>query len=984
MHLDYKTVYASTSLMYVPETGTYLWDGYMTDYTCGLWEIDPVNKQAYQLCEYDARTTLDGFFLLDAAVSPMPISAPELDSYRFSFADNCLTNTYFLPSAKFSGEEISGAMDWTTLVDGVPYTTGSGEAGSIAEVKFNDLEFGNHKFEFYVEAQGMRSPCDVLVTYVGADTPLPTEFVEMKDSKITWAKVTRCENDGYLDPDFFCRVFINDEEIATTRETSIDYVIPTDEPFRAYIASVEVDNCGVLSKRVSSESIQQGLPWELDTFILPTKADALACVAMSGDGDKKSWAFWDEVKYNDEVISCFGSSSTGVAENAADWMFLPPMNFDDPNATYEIEYDAGNFSLDYSPVYFSILLTSELDPKKEVATLQERRGFINDNTFNTYPSKFMVPEAGTYYVVLFHDNKTWQSGIRVRNIHVRKITGSDNVPEPVALVSAEGAPLGELKAILNVTLPSKYISGEEIPSDKEITVKAESACGTVSLSGKPGDSLTLEIPTNQGDNEISLTTYEGDVEGKTVTVVVFTGIDVPGPVTSMTGFVSEDNLSMTVYWDKPEGGENGHYINPHDVEYYLMEYDYNDGWVVIDNLGKNVFEYTAVVAEGSPLATKRVGIAPVTISGRSSTINYMSDVLGTPYQLPMFEDHADYQVHYTPLRVVTPGEQFEDGFVCPRAIDPNMANESDLAAYFRCDIPDSHGVIMMPKFTTEGCSDAGVIFNVWTGYNCAETTILAEVFGMDKPVEIGAIKRGDDCWRSVEVRLPDYMQNQRWVTIYLDSYFETTDQYFLYDWYHFKDGVSSVDYVMTENGTVYSDGGVLHADGFEGSLIGVYTLDGCYVGGTEKAPASWSISLRKGVYIVRCGAQSVKIFVKFDLPEQVDKEENIAVAAILLDGKNGKVVSGDEVSASDFNRDLSGTDTVLEDRDNISVDTEGSWIVAKAPVAGYAYVYAADGSLVYAGDIAAGRNVIPAEGLKGMLVVRIVCGGRSAVRKIVI
>lgn len=70
-------------------------------------------------------------------------------------------------------------------------------------------------------------------------------------------------------------------------------------------------------------------------------------------------------------------------------------------------------------------------------------------------------------------------------------------------------------------------------------------------------------------------------------------------------------------------------------------------------------------------------------------------------------------------------------------------------------------------------------------------------------------------------------------------------------------------------------------------------------------------------------SQSVKIFVKFDLPEQVDKEENIAVAAILLDGKNGKVVSGDEVSASDFNRDLSGTDTVLEDRDNISVDTEG-------------------------------------------------------------
>ncbi len=857
-----RTRYSISGMIYVPETKKLLLNTSTVEYVQGIAEIDPEAKTITQLCEYDNLEQYAFFYFVDSASDPAPIREPELDEAVFDHAAGNGTVSYFIPTEYFAGGTLSGNMTWYSTLDGEPYADGTTTAGDIVSVSFTGLPQGKHDFGFYVSQDGKRSAVNHHVMYVGYDIPNAPTNVTLSENEITWTEVTRCVNGGHLEPsELKYHVYLNNEEIGVTKDTRFELAIPEDTPFCSYRAKVVADNMGQLSSSAYSSSERWGAPWTLDFNIEPNNADASVCSAFDLNGDGNVWDYLedDENPGHGEFYGARGTTESN------DWIFLPPMNLDDPQASYEITYEIGNFSSWYDDLEVGVFLHDKLDPRTNVTTIQETRKFNNTKEYDTYTQRFAITEPGTYYVSFFNKAPAYHGGIRLRNITVKKLSTANTLPAEVSNFSAHGAAMGELKAIINFDLPSKYISGEDIPAETEVTASVTVGDNNSVATGAPGQHFTIELPTVQGWNRVQILTSIDGSEGKETVSDVFTGIDVPGPVSSIGGYVTEDNLTMVAQWTAPTEGENGYYINPADVVYNLMEYSDDEGWVVAEVLGKGIYEYSMSLPAGTPLSSARMGIAASTVAGTCSTVAWITDMLGQPHKLPVTETFENASFKYGPIRIVRLDDDYVDsewGVVNPRLIDPAMDVPSGVACYGRSEGPTQKGMLMLPKFDLEGEVEPGVVFNVWTGPNAAEITIYGETFDSNGFVELAKIPRLNNGWQTIEIPFPDSFLNHKWVALYIDAFFPSESHYALISEYSVRGGVNSIYDIPVGEGWIRAGIGSILIQGFAGQDGAIFSLDGRQIWGGKVTADSMEVPVAAGTYVVRVGDSSLKLVVR--------------------------------------------------------------------------------------------------------------------------
>ncbi|MDE6670333.1 MAG: T9SS type A sorting domain-containing protein [Muribaculaceae bacterium] len=858
-----RTRYAIAGMVYLPESKKFILETLETDDTYAIAEIDLTTKTVTKLSYFDNFEHFPFFYMTDATADPAPIRAPELDEAKFDHAVGTAKISYFIPTVYFAGGTVSGDMKWCALFDGEKYSEGSTTAGDIVTVEFTGIEPGEHEFGFFVEQDGKKSTVNMMSRFVGYDVPNTPADVTLGESRIEWTPVTRCVNNGYLDvASLVYHVYVNGEEVGTTAESFLDYTLPVDMPYASYVATVVADNMGCLSAPGRSESVRVGKPWEPDFEIIPTPADAYVCSVFDLNQDRDYWEYYEDDD-NPGTGYFAGPRGNGVASN--DWLFMPPMLLDDSAVTYEISYEMGNFSSWYPEMEVGVYLHSELDPRVVSTTIREKSAVNNTKQFEVYTQRFAISDPGVYYLSFFTDAEPYQTGIRVRNIKVSKLHAATELPSEVTDLNVVGAPKGELKALVDFNMPVTYITGEKIPDSTVVDVRVTLGEAELSASAAPGEHVSVELPSQQGFNRVTVITSVGGMTGQESVVDVFTGIDVPGPVSSIDGYVSEDNLSLVARWTAPTEGENGYYIDPDDVVYNLMEYG-EDGWEIVEVLGKNVFEYTYTVPAGTPLATARLGIAASTVAGLCSTVGWLTDVLGTPYDIPVLEEFKDASFKYGPIRIIRLDDDYVDsdwGVVNPRLIDPTMEVPSEVSCYGRSEGPSQRGMLMLPKFNLEGVTDPGIIFNCWTGANAADVTVYGVTFESNDFIEIGKFPLNGSGWQTVEMPFPDKCVGKKWVAIYIDAYFPTEHHYALFSSYEVRGGVSGIQNVEAEGGWVRPAYGEIIAEGLAGKPVAVYALDGRTVWMTDAiASDRLSIPVTSGIYIVRVGNTSLKVIVK--------------------------------------------------------------------------------------------------------------------------
>lgn len=858
-----RTRYAIAGMLYLPESKKFILETIEVDETYAIAEIDLATKTVTKLSYFDNFEQFPFFYMADAVADPAPIRMPELDETKFDHAAGTGRISYFIPTVYFAGGTVSGDMKWHALFDGEEYSDGATVAGDIVTVEFTGIEPGKHEFGFYVEQEGKKSTVNTLSRFVGHDVPNTPTDVTLGETRIEWSPVTRCVNNGYLDvASLVYHVYVNGEQVGTTAESFLDYTLPVDMPYALYVATVVADNMGCLSKPGRSESVRAGVPWEPDFEIIPTSADAYVCSVFDLNEDKDYWEFYE---YDDNPGTGYFVSPRGNGVACNDWLFMPPMLLDDSAVTYEVSYEMGNFSTWYPEMELGVYLHSELDPRAVSTTIREKSAVNNTKQFDVYTQRFAISEPGIYYLSFFTDAEPYQTGIRVRNIKVSKMYAATELPSEVTDLTVVGAPKGELKALVDFNMPVTYITGEKIPESAVVDVRVTLGETELSASAAPGEHVSMELPSQQGFNRVAVITSVGGMTGQESVVDVFTGIDVPGPISSIDGYVSEDNFSLVARWTAPTEGENGYYIDPDDVVYNLMEYG-EEGWEVVEVLGKNVFEYTYTVPADTPLTTARFGIAASTVAGRCSTVGWLTDALGKPHDLPVLEEFKDASFKYGPIRIIRLDDNYVDadwGVVNPRLIDPVMEVASEVACYGRSEGPTQRGMLMLPKFNLEGVNDPGIIFNCWSGQRAADVTVYGVTFESNDFIEIGKFPLNGSGWETVEMPFPDKCVGKKWVAIYIDAYFPTENHYALFSSYEIRGDVSGVRSIGAEGGWVRPAYGEIIAEGLTDQPAAIYTLDGRTVWMTDAIAADrLSIPVASGMYIVRVGNTSLKVIVK--------------------------------------------------------------------------------------------------------------------------
>ncbi|MDE5957137.1 MAG: hypothetical protein K2G78_02375, partial [Muribaculaceae bacterium] len=758
-----------------------------------------------------------------------------------------------------------GNLDWTAYLDDEPYATGTAAAGSKVKVEFKGVESGLHYFSFEVSNGTLKSPMADKKIFIGFDTPTAPENVVLDDTMISWDKVTRGVNAGYMDIDnLVYHVYMNGEEIAVTSENTYSLDSPLSEStYAGYVATVVADNSGILSEvSQNSNMITAGKPWEMPFHVTPTRVEAQAFSAVDGNSDGEVWGYI----YNNELdISYFYPSTSGSGSD--DWLFSPPLDFSDLMTDYELALDVANVNEWYRNQSVSVWLCTDLNPATAVKKLIDYKPQEKDQEFNRVSQVFAVPEAGTYYIALYAKIGPYEKGLRVKEIDITKTGVSSPRPAEVENIFCQGGPEAALYADVEFDIPTKFLSGDVIPADAEIEVEVKGAYTKV-VKGKPGESITMRVDAVQGDNLLAITPIYNGYAGHRSDVNVYCGYDIPGEVQNLSGSVSEDNLRLLMKWDPPTTvGENGYYVDPAQCGYRVYQNTEN-GWTVVADLDCDAREYALSVAPDNGLRSEWAGVVPVNVAGESPSMPWMSDMLGTPYDLPMEETFTDASLDYPPVRIlrITDPEGYTNWTMTnPKSVNDAFANDTGICLMGNTEKAETIGILMLPKFSTKGLKEAMLRLNIWTGLGMPYVTILGEVWDDDTKFEIGRVFVGDG-WTDFRFDLPEKMLDREWVALYIMATYPTTNYFVLISNYGITEestlGVEECVIDATSGRYVRGLTGRVAVDGYEGLPVTVNSLDGKVVSSVASAPMTHIVSLPKGIYIVNAGGEAHKVIVR--------------------------------------------------------------------------------------------------------------------------
>lgn len=857
--LGCSTVYATAALLYDADNDWFIWNACLLDRTTHLWAIDLNTESIIELSDLPNGENFLCLFQGNQADTPQAISSPIVDRVRFERGSNSGTISYYMPDTYFLGDSLSGELTWVAEVDGIEYSRGAAETGNRVEVAFSDITTGNHTFTLHVLLGDLYSTKASSSFFVGFDEPCAPEGVTFDGHTVAWNEVIRGVNGGYIDREaLLYHVYLNGAEVGTTPSTSLDIEMSPDAPYGSYSAYVVADNHGTISEAsASTKPVSAGQPWQIPARLEPTRDQAAACVAVDADGDTNTWGY---AMLNDGTEAFCDPNFH--AHNCDDYLFLPPMAFDDPDAVYELTIDVANRN-SYPDVSFSAALYSDVDPAAKVADLIPR-SIVTGRDFSPMSQVFTVPAKGVYYVAFHTDNSAYKYGVRICHIDVvMKRAGNEGIPTAVTNLSARGADKGELKAMVSFTFPTTQLNGAQLDADTELTAVV-AAAGTATVTGLPGQAASVEVETLQGDNEVTVDISSEYGKGQRTSVRVYTGFDIPEGVDTMQGYVTADNMTLHCEWTPPTAGENGYYIDPAQLTYRILQFDSYDGWVLIDELPADAREYDFTISDGSQLQSARIGVAPASVAGQSGTINWLTDVLGKPYTLPMREDFADAQMHFTPVRIMRLTDEYTDsewGVVDPERIDPIFANESHMSAYGRSTEGECRGCLMLPKFSTVGIDRAGAVFRIWNGEFMPAITIYGDAYGLSDWVELATVEPGNG-WNDIYVEFPESMQENPWCAIYFDVWFPSAYAYCLIENYEIRANVSGVGAICGNSDTRIVPGkGCVQVEGVAGGPVAVYYTDGRLIFSTTASGGTERVALLPGIYVVKAGDVKAKVMV---------------------------------------------------------------------------------------------------------------------------
>lgn len=852
-----------TGLTYSPKENLFYWNANLKSAASSLFSITTAGVFT-KLTDFSDSEEFTTMVTTDAYTNVDKPGRPEIVSVAFPSGSNSGAITFAMPSTYFDGTQINGNLEWHGILDGEAYKNGTAVAGANVEVNYTELSDGYHTFAFSATNNGVEGPRVSRRLFIGVDTPSAPENVVLTKENVSWDAVTTGANNGYVDPAAITyEVKVDGQSYGTTSDTNMDITLPSGD-IRLYNAEVYAICQGKVSAPGTSNSVAHGDDMKLPVhfYVTEDEFNLMTIVDCNDDGQN----FWYRAAGLPVILADWCDEDM---ESMDDYIFFPAIYFDSAEKMYTYNMDILSFTCRYPDEYYEVVLATSPTKEGVISKIIDRTVVPAPAEGNEDPdlpdmedveTLFSVPAAGTYYVGIHSLSLPYQLGFFVHDINITDDNVTPNAPAKPTEIKASEAGSGELAANVEVTIPTKNVSGGDL-EDADITVIATGE-EAVSATGRPGSKVSLRVPTKQGNNKISVVLSNANGNSTRAFVEVFTGIHTPAPISNLDVNVSTDMRTAFLSWPKVTASFDGGYLNPATVEYDILLYGpgasgYN-GWQNYDSAGtNNSYEFTP---DKQDLHT--VAVESRNEAGSCGKVYYANIHAGPAYALPFEEVFPDGYIESNPWLTYPLDDTYTATLSTKKLcdIDERWADMEDYALIATTEQDQTSGLWGIPRFSTMGMIETGIDLEMMTGPKSA-TVLLYASNNMNAELEhIGTVTQTADGLQTIHIDLPESMLNREWVQLYILCRFPTADKMFVMNSIKVA-GVSSVGEVVRDE-MIRGGKGEITFCGFNGKNIEIYALDGKLMKRTTAAANVEIVRMEKGVYVAKASNTTAKVIVK--------------------------------------------------------------------------------------------------------------------------
>ena len=515
---------------------------------------------------------------------------------------------------------------------------------------------------------------------------------------------------------------------------------------------------------ISLQLVSEGDIYALPFTMQPTADEFGEFMTINSNNDDGVWSYYEQ----------FGAAryNFSIHNDADDWLILPAINI--PSTDGMIRFAVNVRGMGESPKFTETFEvwegeTTDISSMRKIYSSPE----IRNEAFTPMEFAFAPTHAGKTYLAVRATSKKNAFHLFLRDFKVEADGRQTTVPAPVLSLTATPQPMGSEEADVAFTMPSLDEGGNPLGADETLTATVATAAATVTLQGVPGQEMATAILNGQGNGTVTVTVANASGTSNPAQVSVYTGQDIPSPVTDLTATCSEDNRTMTITWTQPSEGANGGYADPAQMTFVIRHSEGGGSYTRVGST-EGVCEFTYKIPDSYPLAMHYLAVLPTNVAGECPTQVGKGLMLGKPHTIPANEDFAGGQMSLQPIAMEKPADNYTLDWYFDNPADafPEAANESGFALIaFTQEEGAARGCLHLPKFSTITDNGARLTLRLYNFPHFAPTHVSALTY--DGAIDIATIQPSEEAgWVTYSLPLPAELNGLQWIEPVIDFGFD--------------------------------------------------------------------------------------------------------------------------------------------------------------------------------------------------------------------
>lgn len=549
-----------TSATIDPESGRCLYIHY-TGYSSDLYELNLATAEPTFLYEIPENAQILSLFVPEAIAPEAAPAAPAQLEANFNPSELSGTFSFLLPTTSINGEELSGSLNYTVMLNGEVQQTGEAAPGQDVTCEFTLPASGQYTFSVKAANAEGEGEIAALTAWVGFERPATPSNVALLNEDgqltLTWTPVS-LKNDAVAS---YKVVAYPSGEVVAENLTDPLYTCeaPVTEELTMWQFGVVAVNGDTESAEAKSNNYVSGylpLPYAQD-FEQADSIDLFTIVNANDDSRTWSYQFFGEGRLM--INYCFSGGHD-------DYAVLHPAKLQKGNI-YTIGCDLRG-TADYYTEKIEVVVAkgNDIESLREGVVIMPATEIVGE-VYETYEATFMPEEDGIYYVAFHAISKANQNILYLDNVTISKGV-STLAPGKVSDLKVTPDPSGRLSAELTFNAPATDMFGDPLTELSHVAVERDgNEIGRVGAT-IPGEALSFtDLEPLNGVNTYTVVAYNSYGRGFESVVSAYVGLTDPAAPENVKIHYGSNTGEAVVTWEAPVEDIDGHPLGDTAITY---------------------------------------------------------------------------------------------------------------------------------------------------------------------------------------------------------------------------------------------------------------------------------------------------------------------------------------------------------------------------------------------------------------------------------